>query len=277
MKLIREIDDLRTERRGWREAGETVGLVPTMGALHAGHMALVSAATGACARVIATIFVNPTQFGEGEDLDAYPDTFDADLARLRAADVDVVFCPTPDVIYPDGFATRVIVDGLTQPLCGATRPGHFDGVTQVVTKLLMIAGADRAYFGEKDWQQLAVVRRLVRDLNIETQIEGVGIVRAQDGLALSSRNAYLTPQEREIAPALNAALRDAAQDIRSGMAASGACAKAAEAILAAGFREVDYLDCRMADDLSEFDKSGPARVFGAAYLGTARLIDNVAV
>lgn len=163
--VMRDVASLRMLQGMWRRAGETVGLVPTMGALHDGHMALARAAREECGKVIATIFVNPTQFGPTEDLDAYPNTFDSDLHMLREVGVDVVFAPTRDVMYPAGFGTTVKVAGLTAPLCGAARPGHFDGVTQVVAKLLNLGQADRAYFGQKDWQQLAVVRQMVRDLN----------------------------------------------------------------------------------------------------------------
>ncbi|MFY0690714.1 MAG: pantoate--beta-alanine ligase [Paracoccaceae bacterium] len=277
--LTRDIEGVRAQHDAWRKSGETIGIVPTMGALHDGHLALVRAAQGECERVITTIFVNPTQFGAGEDLDAYPATIEADMARLRDAGVDLVFQPTRDTVYPAGFATRVEVDGLTDVLCGASRPGHFNGVTQVVAKLLNIAAADRAYFGEKDWQQLAIVKRMASDLNFTTRIVGVPIVRAADGLALSSRNAYLSAQERATAPALNAALREAAHDIRSGMGARGACAKASEALLEAGFRQVDYLECRDAVSLAplEHHNEGEARLFAAAFLGKARLIDNISV
>ncbi|GFE63393.1 pantoate--beta-alanine ligase [Litoreibacter roseus] len=276
--VVRDVKDLRQHIVPWQRKGQIVGLVPTMGALHAGHMALVQAAKGKCDRVVTTIFVNPTQFGAGEDLDSYPDTFQDDLALLSEAAVDLVFAPTRQIVYPEGFATRVEVDGLTDMLCGATRPGHFDGVTQVVAKLLNMAGTDHAFFGEKDWQQLAVIRRMAADLNFSTEIQGVGIVRAEDGLALSSRNAYLTSAERAVAPALNAALMEAAHDIRSGMSAAGACAKASEAVLSAGFERVDYLECRDAVRLTLADHpDAPARVFGAAFLGRARLIDNVSI
>ena len=275
MKLITEIKELRSEVAGWRDEGLSVGVVPTMGALHAGHMSLVQAGRGQNDRVITTIFVNPTQFGENEDFDNYPNTRAADEARLKAAGVDVLFAPARSEIYPEGFSTRVIVDGLTECLCGASRPGHFDGVTQVVCKLLNMADADRAYFGEKDWQQLTVVRRMVRDLNIVTQIVSVPTVRAPDGLALSSRNAYLSPEALAVAPRLAQALAEAAHDIRSGMAACGACAKAIEAVLEAGFAKVDYLECRTADGLETVEKADtPCRVFAAAHLETARLIDN---
>lgn len=277
--VIRDVPSLRVLQGMWRRAGESVGLVPTMGALHDGHLALAHAAREECARVIATIFVNPTQFGPTEDLDAYPDTFDADLQYLREVGVDVVFAPTRDVMYPEGFGTTVKVTGLTEPLCGAARPGHFDGVTQVVAKLLNLGQADRAYFGQKDWQQLAVVRQMVRDLNYPTEIIGIPTVRAEDGLALSSRNAYLTEEEREIAPMLHRTIRDAAARIAAGHGAPGVCQSAAQALLGKGFARVDYLECRDAQTLAlcETPQPGRARVFVAAQLGGARLIDNVSV
>ncbi|WP_425091755.1 pantoate--beta-alanine ligase [Tropicimonas sp. S265A] len=278
-EVIRDVATLRMLQGTWRRAGESIGLVPTMGALHAGHMALVQAAREECAHVIATVFVNPTQFSPSEDLDAYPDVFDADLQLLRDNRVDVCFAPTRDIMYPDGFATTVRVSGLTDHLCGATRPGHFDGVTQVVAKLLNLGAADRAYFGQKDWQQLAVVRQMARDLNFPTEIVGVPTVRAADGLALSSRNVYLTEAEREIAPVLNRTLRNAAAQIARGHGAAGVCEASARALIEAGFSSVDYLECRDAQTLAAQERPNPgtARVFAAAKLGKARLIDNVAV
>ncbi|MEM8580508.1 MAG: pantoate--beta-alanine ligase [Pseudomonadota bacterium] len=278
-EVIRDVASLRMLQSSWRRAGESVGLVPTMGALHAGHMALVKAAREECRHVIATIFVNPTQFGPTEDLQAYPNTFDADLQLLREEQVEVCFAPTPDVMYPVGFATTVRVAGLTEPLCGATRPGHFDGVTQIVAKLLNLGAADRAYFGQKDWQQLAVVRQMARDLNFPTEIVGVPTVRAEDGLALSSRNAYLSEDEREIAPNLNRIIRNAAAQIARGHGAVGVCEAAAHELVKTGFRSVDYLECRDAQtlELVERPSKETARVFVAANLGKARLIDNVSV
>ncbi|ABV94685.1 pantothenate synthase [Dinoroseobacter shibae DFL 12 = DSM 16493] len=277
--VMRDVASLRMLQGMWRRAGETVGLVPTMGALHDGHMALARAAREECGKVIATIFVNPTQFGPTEDLDAYPNTFDSDLHMLREVGVDVVFAPTRDVMYPAGFGTTVKVAGLTAPLCGAARPGHFDGVTQVVAKLLNLGQADRAYFGQKDWQQLAVVRQMVRDLNFPTEIVGIPTVRAEDGLALSSRNAYLTEAEREIAPILYRTIRDAAARVAAGHGATGVCEAAARGLLGKGFTRIDYLECRDATTLApaETPDPGTARIFVAAQLGGARLIDNVSV
>lgn len=277
--VIRDVADLRAVQAGWRQAGHSVGLVPTMGALHRGHLSLARRARSENDRVIATIFVNPTQFGANEDLDTYPNTFDADLAALREIGVDMVFAPSTAGMYPDGFATRVMVSGLTEYLCGAVRPGHFDGVSQVVAKLLNLGAADRAYFGEKDWQQLAVIRRMALDLNFPTRIVGVPTVRAADGLALSSRNAYLTDAERAIAPGLYATLTDVATHIADGRNATAACKDGAGRLVALGFSKPDYLDCRDAATLQwhEAPAPGTARVFAAAHLGRARLIDNVPV
>ncbi|MCP5074242.1 MAG: 4-phosphopantoate--beta-alanine ligase, partial [Rhodobacteraceae bacterium] len=228
--------------------------------------------------VITTIFVNQTQFGAGEDLESYPRDEVSDLTLIEEAGGHAAFVPLLSVMYPDGFATRVTVDGLTEPWCGANRPGHFDGVTQIVTKLLNQAGADFAMFGEKDWQQLAVVRRLARDLDIATEIVGVPIVRDEFGLALSSRNSYLSTADLAVARQFNVILRGAAAEIVAGDATT-ACEKAAAEILAAGFLKVDYVECRTADGLELVAGSPkvPSRVFGAARLGGARLIDNHAV
>lgn len=279
LALFRTVQDMRDQVATWRREGLKIGLVPTMGGLHEGHQSLVTRAAKKCDRVIATIFVNPTQFGEGEDLDSYPRTEKEDCAKIAAAGGDGVFVPTVSEMYPDGFSTTVRVAGLTDMLCGASRPGHFDGVTQVVSKLLNQAGADMAFFGEKDWQQLAVIRRMVCDLDIPTQIIGVPIVRDAFGLALSSRNGYLSAAEIEIARQFNVILRKAAYDIASGGYAAEECAKAADAILAAGFDRIDYVECRDAHSLQSVDRveDEEARIFGAAYLGRARLIDNHAV
>ena len=275
--VARTVAELREIVAGWRKAGETVGLTPTMGSLHRGHISLVETAQRDCDRVITTIFVNPTQFGPNEDLDAYPRTWDSDYAMLEQAGVDAVFAPTVTEMYPEGFATRVIVDGtLTSVLCAAARPGHMDGVTQIVAKLLNQAGADRAYFGEKDWQQLTVIRRMATDLDIPTAIVGVPTVRERGGLALSSRNAYLSDAQREVAKQFNVILRRAAAEVAAGAAASEACAKAAEDIVAAGFERVDYVEIRDANSLAAVEHPAPetSRIFGAAFLGKARLIDN---
>ena len=273
---VQTVVDLRAQVAQWRSSGLTVGLVPTMGNLHAGHLDLVGSAVENTDRVITTIFVNPTQFGIGEDLDSYPRTQAADTQQVADAGGHLMFVPSVSEMYPEGFSTRVIVDGLTQVLCGASRPGHFDGVGQIVTKLLNQAGADRAYFGEKDWQQLAVIKRLVRDLDIATEIHGVTTKRDAYGLALSSRNGYLNDAEIDVARKFNLILQKAGYEIGTGGFASDACSKAAKALIAAGFASVDYVECRDAVTLETVEKMGdrPIRIFGAAHIGRARLIDN---
>jgi len=280
MRTVRTVAALRAAVAAWRAGGLRVALAPTMGALHDGHLSLVALGRAQADRVIATIFVNPTQFGAGEDLAAYPRDEARDAAMLAGAGCDLLFAPAPAEMYPPGFATEVRVRGLTDVLCGAARPGHFDGVAQVVTKYLNQAQADVAIFGEKDWQQLAVIRRLATDLDMPTRIEGAPIVREADGLAMSSRNRYLTPDQRAAAPALRRALAGAAAAIAAGAPAAQACARAAAAIAAAGFEPPDYVEARDAATLAAVathDPARPARVFGAARLGAARLIDNVPV
>jgi pantoate--beta-alanine ligase len=279
IEIVRSVGALRSIVAGWRAAGRQVALVPTMGALHDGHLSLVRLAQRHAARVIATIFVNPTQFGAGEDLTAYPRQEAADVALLGGVGCDLLFAPTAAEMYPAGFATQVRVGGLTDVLCGAARPGHFDGVAQVVTKYLNQAQADVAVFGEKDWQQLAVIRRLATDLDIPTRIIGGPTIREGDGLAMSSRNRYLSEAERSVAPTLHRALSTAAQAIAEGQSAHAATDTARRTLRQAGFAQVDYLEARHAATLAPFEagEAGPARIFGAAVLGRARLIDNVPI
>lgn len=278
MRTVRDVKTLRTVVAGWKAAGQSVGVVPTMGALHPGHMSLVAAARAGTERVIATIFVNPRQFNNPEDLAKYPRTEERDAAMLMEGGVDLLFAPPPEVVYPDGFATRVSVAGLSTELEGAFRPGHFDGMATVVTKLLLMTAADRAFFGEKDWQQLQVVRRLVRDLNIPVTITGCPTIRERDGLALSSRNVRLGVKERAVAPALNRAMTEAAKAIRGGAPLAGALAAARAKVLAAGFSDVEYLELRGAEGLEALvAPDRPARLLAAAVLGGVRLIDNIAV
>jgi len=210
METVRRVSDLRARVRGWRAEGQRIALVPTMGALHEGHLSLVTLGKTHADRVVETLFVNPTQFGAGEDLAAYPRSEARDSQMLESVGCDLLFAPPVEEMYPPGFATRVLVDGLTECLCGATRPGHFDGVAQVVSKLLNQAEADVAIFGEKDWQQLIVIRRMARDLDIPTRILGAPTVREPDGLAMSSRNRYLDRAERAAAEQLNVVIRAAA-------------------------------------------------------------------
>lgn len=277
MTILRRTADLRSRVAGWRRSGETVAVVPTMGALHDGHLSLVRAARAVCERVIVTIFVNPRQFNSPEDYAKYPRTEEADAALLAPYGVDVVFVPEVEEMYPPGFATTVSVTGVTEPLEGAHRPGHFDGVATVVTKLLTMTGADRAFFGEKDWQQLLLVRRLVGDLNLPVEIVGCPTVRETDALALSSRNLRLSPRERQMASALPEALADVAQAVEAGAPAAPALEDARKHLAAAGFGEIEYLDLRDAETLGEARHGAPARLLVAAWAGNVRLIDNMPV
>ncbi len=278
LETLRTVAALRARVAAFRADGP-VGLVPTMGAIHDGHLALVRAARQSCARVVASVFVNPTQFGPAEDFAAYPRDEAGDAARLAAAGCDALFAPGVAEMYPAGFATTVTVAGLSEGLCGAWRPGHFAGVATIVTKLLNQARPDAAFFGEKDYQQLQVIRRLARDLDIGVEIVGVATARAPDGLALSSRNAYLSAAERAAAPALWRTLREAAGRLADGSArAADEIARAKAALEAAGFDRVDYVavaDAETLEDVEIVDR--PARVLGAAWLGRTRLIDNVPV
>ena len=278
MQVARSVADLRGHVAGWRGRGETVAVVPTMGALHTGHLSLVEAARAACDRVIVTLFVNPRQFDRAEDLANYPRHEDSDRAILGPRGVDLLFMPPVDQVYPPGFATSVRVEGLSRGMCGDFRPGHFDGVATVVAKLLLMTGADRAFFGEKDWQQLQIVRRMVADLNIPTAISGCPTLREDDGLALSSRNARLSAEDRAIAPALHRAMAAAAARLRAGDDAAQVLAQARDQIIAAGFEQVEYLDLHDPETLVPLERlDGPARLLAAAWLGPVRLIDNIAV
>lgn len=276
--VIRSAAELREKVAGWNRAGALVGVVPTMGALHDGHLSLAREARKQSDRVIVTIFVNPMQFTNPEDLKKYPRDEAHDLALLEADGVDVLFAPGPEEVYPDGFASRVSVKGITEPMEGAFRPGHFDGVATVVTKLFGMTQAGRAFFGEKDWQQVQVVERLVRDLNIPIRIIPCPTIREADGLAMSSRNVRLSGEERGIAPALHRAMLRAAEAIRGGAAVDAALSEARQSILAAGFLSVEYLDLRDAETLETVTLvERPARLLAAAMLGEVRLIDNIAV
>lgn len=278
MPIVRTVRELRAIVADWHRNGDRVALVPTMGALHAGHLALVGEGRRRADRVIATIFVNPKQFGAGEDLDRYPRREAADAAALEAAGCDLLFAPDVAEVYPAGFATHVSVAGVTDDLDGAARPGHFDGVATVVAKLLNQAQADVAIFGEKDYQQLLTIKRLARDLDIPTEIVGYPTVREADGLALSSRNAYLSPDERRHAAELPRTLAAASEAIRAGGDVAAALRVATEQLLAAGFASVDYVELRDAETLVPLTRlDRPARLLAAARIGGARLIDNIAV
>ena len=276
----RKVSGLRDQVRNWRVQGLSVGLVPTMGALHDGHLSLVQLAKSKVDRVVVSIFVNPTQFAPHEDFDAYPRNEAADISQLANAGCNLVFAPSIEEMYRPGAATTVTVSGVSEPLDGQARPGHFAGVATVVTKLLSQCAPDIAVFGEKDFQQLQVIRRLVIDLDLPVEIVGAPIMRAPDGLALSSRNAYLSPTERRIAPTLYKLLQDSAQRLRSGDDISEVEAHAVERLVQAGFGHVDYFEVRASESLARFDGSkveGNSRLLAAAHLGKTRLIDNIAV
>ena len=278
MQIIRDLAGLRPALRSIGAGGERIALVPTMGALHAGHMALITAAKRNATRVVATIFVNPLQFGAGEDLDRYPRREAEDAAMLEAGGCDLVWLPTAAQLYPLGFATSISVSGISELWDGAARPGHFDGVATVVAKLLIAVMPDVALFGEKDYQQLAVIRRLVADLGLAIEVVGVPIVRDADGLALSSRNAYLAPDQRRRAVAMPQSLIAARDAIRSGGVVDELLGQARATLEAAGFSAIDYfalVDAATLEPIDTLDR--PARLAAAAKMGATRLIDNLAV
>ena len=277
LPIVRTVANLRAQVQGWRAAGERVALVPTMGFLHEGHLSLVRLGHARADRVVASLFVNPTQFAPSEDFEAYPRDETRDATLLAGAGCDLLYAPNVEEMYPPGFSTTVSVASISAPMDGIARPIHFAGVATVVAKLLTQCMPDVAIFGEKDYQQLLVIRRLARDLDLPVEVAGGPTVREPDGLALSSRNSYLTPAERGIAPQLNAALRSAGEALRAGASVAEVEADGGAALALAGFGKVDYFEVRNADDLTRLgpgpvDK--PARIFVAARLGKARLIDN---
>ena len=277
VQQVRDLKGLRDAVAAFRADGAAIALVPTMGALHAGHMALVEAARRPGTKVIASIFVNPKQFGPNEDLARYPRREAADARLLAAHGCDLLWLPPVEVMYPEGFATSIGVSGVSDGFDGAARPGHFDGVATVVTKLFNQTGADIAYFGEKDYQQLAVIRRIVADLDLDIEIVGVPTQRDDDGLALSSRNIYLDEEQRAKAVALPRALGVAARAIGRGDVVDDALAEARTALVAAGF-EVDYVALADADTLADHPAADrPRRLLAAARMGSTRLIDNIAI
>lgn len=279
MDSVIHVDDLRTRIADWRRAGERIALVPTMGSLHAGHLELVLRARERAARTVVSIFVNPLQFAPDEDLAAYPRTPEADRKRLVEAGADLLFAPGVEEVYPGGQVdqTRVEVPGISNILCGASRPGHFTGVATVVCKLFNMVQPDLAVFGEKDFQQLLVIRRMTTHLSMAVEILGVPTVRESDGLAMSSRNGYLSEQERQRAPFLQQTLRTAAQALQRGEALAGVESRAAAELAAAGF-EPDYFSVRRAADLGvPGTDERELVILAAARLGRARLIDNLRV
>jgi pantoate--beta-alanine ligase len=278
MKIVRNVSDLRATIAGWKLDRQKSTLVPTMGALHRGHLEIVRMARTLAERTIVSIFVNPIQFNNPSDLANYPRTLEADARLLEDAGVDLLFAPKQADMYPDGFATKVSVARLSEGLCGAFRPGHFEGVATVVAKLFNQSGADYAVLGEKDYQQLHVVRRMTVDLDIPIAIIAHPTVREADGLAMSSRNTRLTPDERKVAPELARQLYTAADAFRAGKPAQDIYTAARRALLAAGFASVEYFELRAERDLMPLQSlTEPARLLVAANLGRVRLIDNIPV
>jgi pantoate--beta-alanine ligase len=281
LKIVRTVAELRAQVAAWKVAGDEVALIPTMGALHDGHLTLIKLGQTKARRTVASVFVNPKQFAPHEDFDAYPRGEAIDAEKLASVGCDLMFAPKASEMYAPGFSTAISVSGVSEPLEGAARPQFFGGVATVVAKLLIQSQADYAVFGEKDYQQLQVIKRLVKDLDLPVEIVSAPTARAEDGLALSSRNAYLSAEERAIATALPQALRAAAQAVAAGGRIDEAEAAGKVALTAAGFGQIDYLDIREASDLS---KLGPGpigdaqgRILVAAWLGKTRLIDNMPV
>lgn len=278
MQVVRTKSEVRAAVAQARGAGQSIGLVPTMGALHAGHLALVERAVAECDFVAVSIFVNPTQFGPNEDLAKYPRSFEADVAQCTAAGAELIFAPGVEEMYAPDAVTTVQVAELTEGLCGQFRPGHFDGVTTVVCKLLNIAAPDRAYFGEKDYQQLVVIRRMVRDLDLPVQVIGCPTVREPDGLAMSSRNQYLSAEERAAAPALRAALLAGAERARAGATGSEVERTVAEALATEPRFRPQYIRAVDPETLERLcNRGAPMVIAAAAYLGATRLIDNIKI
>ncbi len=278
MDIIRTADALRHTIQQWRRAGEKIAFVPTMGNLHAGHLSLVETAKRQADRVVVSIFVNPTQFGEGEDYSSYPRTEDEDIEKLRKQATDLVFIPQVSEIYPSPQLVRLSVTGISDRWCGASRPGHFNGVATVVCKLFNLVQPDIAVFGEKDFQQLAIIRQMAADLNFPVQIVGASIVREADGLAMSSRNSYLTPQQRRIAPLLQQTLQQMRDEIIAGNEAfENICAKHQQKLEQTGFK-IDYLAVCQAKTLEPATaRDQELIILAAAWLGKPRLIDNILV
>ncbi|MGI9476062.1 MAG: pantoate--beta-alanine ligase [Hyphomicrobiaceae bacterium] len=278
VQIVRTTKELRAIVAAWRRDGHQVALVPTMGALHAGHLSLAEEGLKRAGRVVMSIFVNPTQFAPGEDLDSYPRTFDEDVEKFETAGGHLIWAPTPGEMYPDGFATRVIPEGAASGLETDFRPHFFSGVATVCCKLFTQTLPDYAMFGEKDYQQLCVVRQMVRDLDLPLEIIGCPTIREADGLAMSSRNAYLSADERKTSVAIHTVVTDVAAQIAAGTEIAQACEEAEKKLKSAGFGQVDYVAVRDAETLAAADHVGdrPLRVLAAAWLGKTRLIDNIA-
>ena len=278
VRVVRKLEAIRAETAAWRRAGETIALVPTMGALHEGHLELVRLAKSRCKRAVVSIFVNPTQFAPNEDFDRYPRDEAGDLAKLKSVGCDLVWSPERSIMYPEGFATRIVPAGAAEGLESDFRPHFFGGVATVCCKLFTQVGPDVAVFGEKDYQQLTVVKQMVRDLDLPLEIVGLETVREADGLAMSSRNAYLSAQERAVAPTIYRVIRQVAEAAGSGNVIAAAVAGGKAELEAAGLK-VDYLEVRDARTLAPLtgDPEGPLRVLVAVWLGKTRLIDNIGV
>ncbi len=276
--VIRTIKELREQVASWRKKGLRVGLVPTMGALHHGHLSLVEAISKNADKVIVSIFVNPKQFGENEDLDAYPRQEEADRLKLSTTKADLVFAPPASEVYPRGHVTNITLSGITEVLEGASRPGHFDGVATIVTKLLLQCLPDVAIFGEKDYQQLAIIRQLVKDLDIPVEVMAGKLIRELDGLAASSRNAYLNKTDRKTAGQFNLILRDLVSSVENGKSLREAEAEATAMLLKVGFSKVDYVSIACNETLKPLDTiTNNARVLAVARIGGVRLLDNMAI
>ncbi len=275
--IVRTIAELRGHVSRWRETGETISLVPTMGALHQGHMSLVELSQSSASRTIVSIFLNPRQFGKNEDLERYPQDQASDMELLDREDNILLFAPTCEEIFPKGHSTHIEVAGLGDILEGEFRPGFFSGVATVVAKLLIQASPDIAVFGEKDYQQLLVIRKLVRDLDLPVRIIAAPILREGDGLAMSSRNSYLTADQRRVAPALYRELTEAARRVGDGEDIKPILARSKAGLTSAGFAKTDYFELRDAETLGKYQPGRAGRILAAAILGQTRLIDNVAV
>ncbi|WP_339861160.1 pantoate--beta-alanine ligase [Paremcibacter congregatus] len=285
VQIIRIKSELRAQIKSWRMEGLTIGMIPTMGALHHGHLSLIRQIQQHVDKVVVSIFVNPKQFGPNEDFDKYPRQETADVMKLEEVQADLLYAPNPEEMYPGGFLTNVSVSEITEGLCAAKRPGHFDGVTTVVTKLLLQCLPDMAIFGEKDFQQYVVLKRLTLDLDIPTQVICGDLIRDDDGLATSSRNVYLSPEERQIALEIPKTLQQIVKDVESGAIEQGKLSlqkildKGTEHLLSVGFKEVQYLEIRRSEDLAPVvDRlTAPSRVLVAAVVGKTRLIDNMPI